>query len=152
MFTPEIKEQLQQFIDQNPDQLINIKNNWREIWKHVRVETRQKLADLLWLWCSYKTDVDWTTALATVSIVDKMDTAIAWWSWYASKDEPFLQWSPMFCTVAMAETRAFSKAMRNRFWFAMIEMWYVSTPAEEMIFVPWSEGSIDLALNTFKKW
>lgn len=127
---------LKEFLEKHPSLIVSLDKNNREMWSYVMVEWRQYLAELLSLDVNYTTTPidNWWKAECKLM---KEWRVIASGNALATTDEDFLKnWKP-YVVLSMAETRAFSKAMRNKYWRVMVELWYSATPLEEMIAVNW---------------
>mgnify|MGYP000621394609 CR=1 FL=1 len=148
--TPEHTALVKAFITEYPKLIIPLDRKNQSAGNYARVEVRQYLASVLNLWCSYSDDqIEWgwkSTCLLRDNRSTDYKVPMTEWSSIAMKSESFLANSPDYAVLAMAQTRAFSKAMRNLFWWVMIELWLESTPLEEMAWL----ADFTLNLNWFK--
>lgn len=137
---------LKEFLEKYPSLIVSLDKNNKEMWSYVMVEWWQYLAQLLELDVHYTTTAIPNWWKAECKLMKDWRTSASG-NALATTDEPFLaSWKP-YVVLSMAETRAFSKAMRNKYWRIMVELWYSATPLEEMISVNW------VALSWFsKKW
>jgi len=133
----QLTKDIQAYIEKYPNVVVDFAKGGKDLGKFATVDLWQYMADLLDLGVSYNTDYSGTgkaKSCCTLTYNDGQPCTAG--SALASKEESFLKASPDFATVAMAETRAFSKAMRNKFGYLLRDIGVNATPFEEMAFIP----------------
>lgn len=136
LITEKIKTEFLAFMEKNQWLAVQLDKNNKDLWSYFKVEARQYLANLLWFTCTFNSTAipNWWKSECQLQ---SWTLTMTFWTAIATLDEEFLKASKPYAVLAMAETRAFSKAMRNYYgWFA-IDCWYAPTPLEEMIEVQW---------------
>ena len=133
----ELCKTLSDYIEKYPTVVADFSKGGKDLGKFATVDLWQYMADLLNLGVSYNTDYSNTgKAKASCTLTYNDGSPCTGGTALASKEENFLKNSPEFAVVAMAETRAFSKAMRNKFGYLLKDIGINATPFEEMAFIP----------------